>query len=118
LLTPYKTENKEAILIACDHQGGDKTECIGYRSNCSIVDGYSRIHIEIKKPHVRYTTTFVSLQITLAVPSVKTTNKSSFQNIKSCALVKLTPLCEQKIGTSSYALYIKPNALVIEVIVQ
>jgi hypothetical protein len=31
---------------------------------------------------------FVNLQITLAEPSVKTTNKSSFQNIKSCALVK------------------------------
>jgi hypothetical protein len=47
---------------------------------------------------------FVSLQITLAVPSVKTTNKSSFQNIKSCALVKLTPLCEQKIGNECFAI--------------
>ena len=69
LLTPYKTENKETILIACDHQGGDKTECIGYRSNCSIVDGYSRIHIEIKKPHVRYTTTTIGSKHILTIAS-------------------------------------------------
>jgi hypothetical protein len=57
---------------------------------------------------------FVNLQITLAVPSVKTTNKSLFQNIKSCAVAKLTPLCEQMIGTSSYALSLLVPALILD----
>jgi hypothetical protein len=37
LLTPYKIKNKETILIACDYKGGDQTECIGYKSNLSII---------------------------------------------------------------------------------
>ena len=57
LLTPYKTENKETILISCDYKGVYKTECIGYRSNLSIVDGYYTDEVKVKKPQVRYTTT-------------------------------------------------------------
>ena len=69
LLTPYKTEIKETILIACDHKEGYTTECNGYRSNFSKVDRYQRSHIEIKKPHVRYTTTTIGSDSILTIAS-------------------------------------------------
>ena len=69
LLIPYKTRYEETILISCDYIGEDKTECIGSRSNFSIVDGYSRSHIIIKKPHVRYTTTTIGSDNILTIAS-------------------------------------------------
>ena len=69
LLTRYKTENKETILIACDHKGRDETECIGYRSNLSIVDMYQTNDIKIKKPQARYTTTTIESKHILTIAS-------------------------------------------------
>ena len=67
LLTPYKIKNKETILIACDYKGGDQTECIGYKSNLSIVKKYIEKDIRIKKPQARYTTTTIGSDNVLTI---------------------------------------------------
>ena len=69
LLTPYRTVNNETILISCDHKGVYDTECMGYRSNFSIVVGYLRTTIQIKKPHARYTTTTIGSKHMLTIAS-------------------------------------------------
>jgi len=69
LLTPYKTRDKETILISCDYIGEYQTECIGYRSNLSIVNGYIARDISIKKPHARYTTTTIGSTNVLTIAS-------------------------------------------------
>jgi hypothetical protein len=69
LLAPYKTRDVGTILIACDHKRGDETECLGYRSNFSIVDGYHTTYIKIKKPHARYTTTTIGSDNILTIAS-------------------------------------------------
>ena len=69
LLTPYRTVNNETILISCDYIGDDNAECIGYRSNFSIVDRYYTVGIIIKKPHARYTTTTIGSKHILTIAS-------------------------------------------------
>ena len=69
LLTPYKTKDEETILISCDYKGGYETNCIGYRSNFSIVDGYETGDIKIKKPQARYTTTTLGSDNVLTIAS-------------------------------------------------
>jgi len=65
LLTPYKMENEETLLISCDYKGEYISSCIGYRSNLSIVDG----DIKIKKPIARYTTTTIGSANVLTIAS-------------------------------------------------
>ena len=69
LLTPYKTKDEETILISCDYIGGDITECFGFRSNFSLVDGYNKANIRIKKSHARYTTTTIGSKHILTIAS-------------------------------------------------
>ena len=69
LITPYKTREEETILIACDYKGEYQTVCNGYRSNLSIVIGYTTTDIRIKKPHARYTTTTIGSDSILTIAS-------------------------------------------------
>ena len=69
LLTSYKPKEEETILIACDYKGKYQTECIGYRSNLSIVDRYNTKDIQIRKPHARYTTTTIGSNNILTIAS-------------------------------------------------
>ena len=68
LLTPYKAKNEITILIACDYKGEYETECIGYRSNLSIVE-YTKTDILIREPQARYTTTTLGADNILTIAS-------------------------------------------------
>jgi hypothetical protein len=69
LLAPYEVKNEDIILISCDYKGEYESDCIGYRSNLSIVTDYDNEDIKIKKPHARYTTTTVGSSNFLTIAS-------------------------------------------------
>ena len=77
LLTTYKIENKETILIACDYKGEYDSSCIGYSSNLSTVGGYTNGDIKIKKPQARYTTSTIGFENVLTIASSDCLKRSS-----------------------------------------
>jgi hypothetical protein len=68
LLTPYTTD-EGTILISCDYKEEYNSACTGYRNNLSIVDGYNRTVIPVKKPQARYTTTTIESYNFLTIAS-------------------------------------------------
>ena len=68
LLTPYTTD-EGTILISCDYKEEYNSACTGYRNNLSIVDGYNRTDIPVKKPQARYSTTTIESYNFLTIAS-------------------------------------------------